>query len=59
LDGILTLPRKKEFFSLVLRRLNRSTEKASALTQDMRQELPAATATIKAGTLRLDIRTDG
>jgi len=59
LAEIFTLPRLKAIFPLVLRGLDWTTEKATALAQDLRPVLPAVTETIEAGTLRLDIRTDG
>ncbi|HCB0109456.1 TPA: transcriptional regulator, partial [Klebsiella pneumoniae] len=59
LGEIFTLPRLKAIFPLVLRGLDWSTQKATALAQDLRPVIPAVTQTIEAGTLRLDIRIDG
>ncbi|HHA1931391.1 TPA: transcriptional regulator [Enterobacter hormaechei subsp. xiangfangensis] len=59
LAEIFTLPRLKAVFPLVLRGLDWSTQKATALAQDLRPVIPAVTQTIEAGTLRLDIRIDG
>lgn len=59
LAGIFTLPRLKGIFPLVLRGLDWTEEKATAMAQDLRPAIPAVTETIEAGTLRLQIRTDG
>lgn len=59
LAEIFTLPRLKAIFPLVLRGLDWRTEKARALAQELRPVIPAVTETIKAGTLRLDIRIEG
>lgn len=59
LAGIFTLPRLKAVFPLMLRGLDWSTEQARALAQELRPALPAVTQSIEAGTLRLDIRTEG
>ena len=59
LAEIFTLPRLKVIFPLVLRGLDWTEEKATALTQDLRPAIPAVTETIEAGTLSLQIRTDG
>ncbi|MNE06683.1 Transcriptional repressor PifC [compost metagenome] len=59
LAGIFTLPRLKTIFPLILRGLDWTTDKATALAQDLRPVSPAVTETVQAGTLRLDIRIDG
>lgn len=59
LAEIFTLPRLKTIFPLVLRGLDWTEQKATALAQELRPVIPAVTETIEAGTLRLDIRTDG
>ncbi|MCO6029612.1 transcriptional regulator [Enterobacter hormaechei] len=59
LAGIFTLPRLKVVFPLMLRGLDWTPDKATALAQDLRPVIPAVTETIEAGTLRLDIRIDG
>lgn len=59
LAEIFTLPRLKTIFPLVLRGVDWTTEQATALAQDLRPVIPAVTETIEAGTLRLQIRTDG
>lgn len=59
LADIFTLPRLKAVFPLVLRGLGWNEEKARDLAQALRPVIPAVTQTIEAGTLRLDIRTDG
>nr|API82586.1 Hypothetical protein [Leclercia adecarboxylata] len=59
LAEIFTLPRLKAIFPLVLRGLDWTPDKATALAQDLRPVIPAVTETIEAGTLRLQIRTDG
>jgi len=59
LAEIFALPRLKEIFPLVLRGLDWTEEKATSLAQDLRLQVPAVTETIEAGTLRLEIRTDG
>ncbi|ELY4070219.1 transcriptional regulator [Cronobacter sakazakii] len=59
LAEIFTLPRLKDIFPLVLRGLEWSTEQARALAQELRPAVPAVMQTIEAGTLRLDIRTEG
>lgn len=59
LAEIFTLPRLKAIFPLVLRGLDWTEPKATALAQDFRPVIPAVTQTIEAGTLRLDIRIDG
>lgn len=59
LAEIFTLPRLKAIFPLVLRGLDWTPDKATALAQELRPVIPAVTETIKAGTLRLQIRTDG
>ncbi|MCS0522625.1 transcriptional regulator [Enterobacter hormaechei] len=59
LAEIFTLPRLKAIFPLVLRGLDWSEPKATALAQDLRPVIPAVTETIEAGTLRLEIRIDG
>lgn len=59
LAEIFTLPRLKTIFPLVLRGVDWTEGKATALAQDLRPAIPAMTETIEAGTLRLQIRTDG
>lgn len=59
LAEIFTLPRLKAIFPLVLRGLDWSEPKATALAQDLRPVIPAVRETIEAGTLRLEIRIDG
>lgn len=59
LAEIFTLPRLKAIFPLVLRGLDWTPEQATAMAQDLRPAIPAVTETIEAGTLRLQIRTDG
>ncbi|HDU5652569.1 TPA: transcriptional regulator [Klebsiella aerogenes] len=59
LAEIFTLLRLKAIFPLVLRGLDWTTDKATALAQDLRPVIPAVTETIEAGTLRLEIRIDG
>lgn len=59
LAEIFTLPRMKTIFPLVLRGLDWRAEKARALAQELRPIIPAVTETIKAGTLRIDIRIEG
>ncbi|WP_024550657.1 hypothetical protein [Siccibacter turicensis] len=59
LAEIFTLLRMKEIFPLVLRGLDWSTEKARALAEELHPMIPAVTETVEAGTLRLDIRTEG
>lgn len=59
LAEIFTLPRLKTIFPLVLRGVDWTEGKATALAQDLRPVIPAMTETIEAGTLRLQIRTDG
>lgn len=59
LAEIFTLPRLKVIFPLVLRGLDWTPEQATAMAQDLRPVIPAVTETIEAGTLRLQIRTDG
>ncbi len=59
LAEIFTLPRLKTIFPLVLGGLDWTPDKATALAQDLRPAIPAVTETIEAGTLRLQIRTDG
>ncbi|EKP5434595.1 transcriptional regulator [Salmonella enterica] len=59
LAGIFTLPRLKAVFPLMLRGLDWSGERARDLAQELRPVIPAVTETIEAGTLRLEIRTDG
>jgi len=59
LAEIFTLPRLQAIFPLVLRGLGWNEEKARALAQALRPAIPAVTQTVGAGTLRLDIRTDG
>lgn len=59
LAEIFTLPRLKAVFPLMLRGLDWSEPKATALAQDLRPVIPAVTQTIEAGTLRLEIRIDG
>ena len=59
LAEIFTLPRLKAIFPLVLRGLAWTEGKATALAQDLHPAIPAVTETIEAGTLRLQIRTDG
>ncbi|KLW15565.1 hypothetical protein [Enterobacter sp. BWH52] len=59
LAEIFTLPRLKAIFPLLLRGLDWTEGKATALAQDLRPAIPAVTETIEAGTLRLQIRTDG
>ncbi|ECE0486466.1 transcriptional regulator [Salmonella enterica subsp. enterica] len=59
LSEIFTLPRLKGIFPLVLRGLEWSSDQARELAQELRPAIPAATQTIEAGTLRLDIRTEG
>ncbi|ELY6169749.1 transcriptional regulator [Cronobacter sakazakii] len=59
LAEIFTLPRLKAIFPLMLRGLDWSEPKATALAQDLRPVIPAVTQTIEAGTLRLEIRIDG
>ncbi|QXD01319.1 hypothetical protein MKleb_5892 (plasmid) [Klebsiella sp. PL-2018] len=54
LAEIFTLPRLKAVFPLVLRGLDWTGPKATALAQDLRPVIPAVTQTIEAGTLRLD-----
>ncbi len=59
LAEIFTLPRLKTIFPLVLRGVDWTEGKATALAQDLRPVIPAVTETIEAGTLRLQIRIDG
>lgn len=59
LAEIFTLPRLRSIFPLVLRGLDWSGEKATALAQELRPVIPAVTETIEAGTLRLNIRIEG
>ena len=59
LAEIFTLPRLKAIFPLVLRGLDWSEPKSTALAQDLRPVIPAVRETIEAGTLRLEIRIDG
>lgn len=59
LAKIFALPRLKAVFPLMLRGLDWSEPKATALAQDLRPLIPAVTEIIEAGTLRLEIRTDG
>ncbi len=59
LAKIFTLPRLKAIFPLALRGLDWTEGKATALSQALRPAIPAVTETIEAGTLRLQIRTDG
>ncbi|ATC10122.1 transcriptional regulator [Escherichia coli] len=59
LAEIFTLPRLNTIFPLVLRGLDWTTDKATALAQDLRPVIPVVTETVEAGTLRLDIRIDG
>lgn len=59
LAEVFTLVRLREIFPLVLRGLDWSTEKATALAQALRPLIPAVTGVIEAGTLRLEIRVDG
>ncbi len=59
LAEIFTLPRLKAVFPLVLRGLDWTGQKATALAQELRPVIPAVTETIEAGTLRVDIRIDG
>lgn len=59
LAEIFTMPWLKAIFPVVLRGLDRTGQKATALAQDLRPVIPAVTETIEAGMLSLDIRTDG
>jgi len=59
LAEIFTLPRLKAVFPLVLRGLDWTEGNATTLAQDLRPAIPAVTETIEAGTLRLQISTDG
>lgn len=59
LAEIFTLPRLNTIFLLVLRGLDWTTDKATALAQDLRPVIPTVTETVEAGTLRLEIRIDG
>lgn len=59
LAEIFTLPRLKVIFPLVLRGLGWTEVQARALAQELRPAVPAVTETVLAGTLRLDIRTEG
>lgn len=59
LAGIFTLTRLQAIFPLVMRGLNRTEEQAEALAQELRPLIPAVSETIQAGTLRLDIQTEG
>ncbi|MFX4313909.1 transcriptional regulator, partial [Enterobacter sp. 63] len=59
LAGIFTLPRLKAVFPLVLRGLDWTGQKATALAQELRPVIPAVAEAIEAGTLRVDIRIDG
>jgi len=59
LAEIFTLPRLQAIFPLVLRGLDWTPDKATALAQDLRPMIPAVTETTEADTLRLDIRIDG
>ncbi|HBQ5109310.1 TPA: transcriptional regulator [Klebsiella pneumoniae] len=59
LAEIFTLPRLKGIFPLVLRGLDWTEEKATALAQELRPAVPAVTEIIEGGTLRLDIRIEG
>ena len=59
LAEIFTLPRLQAIFPLVLRGLGWTPEQATAMAQDLRPALPAVTENTEAGTLRLQIRTDG
>ena len=59
LAEIFTLPRLNTIFPLVLRGLDWTTDKATALAQDLRPVIPTVTETVEAGTLRLEIRIDG
>lgn len=56
---IFALPRLKAVFPLMLRGLDWSREKARDLAQELRPVIPAVSETIEAGTLSLEIRTDG
>lgn len=59
LAEIFTLSRLKAIFPLVLRGLDWTPEQATAMAQDLRPVIPAVTETVQAGTLHLQIRTDG
>ncbi|QDX30945.1 hypothetical protein [Dickeya poaceiphila] len=59
LNQIFTLTRLQQMFPLVLRGLRWSDSKAEALVQELRPLIPAVVESIKAGSLRLDIRIDG
>lgn len=59
LAEIFTLPRLNTIFPLVLRGLDWTADKATALAQDLRPVIPAVTETVEAGTLRLNVRIDG
>lgn len=59
LAGIFTLPRLKAVFPLVLRGLDWTGQKATALAQELRPLIPAVAEAIDAGTLHVDIRIDG
>lgn len=59
LAGIFTLPRLKAVFPLVLRGLDWTGQKATALAQELRPVIPAVAEAIEAGMLRVDIRIDG
>jgi hypothetical protein len=59
LAEMFTLPRLKCIFPLVLRGLDWTEEKATALVQELRPAVPAVTEIIEVGTLRLDIRIEG
>ena len=59
LAEIFTLPRLQGIFPLMLRGLDWSGERARDLAQELRPVIAAITETIKAGTLRLEIRING
>lgn len=59
LAEIFTLPRLKAIFPLVLRGLDWTPDKATALAQELCPVILAVTQTIEVGTLRLEIRIDG
>lgn len=59
LAEIFSLPRLKAIFPLILRGLDWTEEKATALAQELRPAVPAVTETLEAGTLRLGIRIEG
>lgn len=59
LAEIFTLPQLKAVFPLMLHGVDWSGDKARDLAQSLRPVIPAVTETIEAGTLRLEIRTDG